>query len=52
MAAICYYLKTITLNPDVRLGKRTMYTVRVEGAGDTDGLAVKDLGATSWSGTS
>jgi hypothetical protein len=35
--------KTVTLDPDVRMGKRKMYTVRIEGGGDADGLAVKDL---------
>jgi predicted outer membrane repeat protein len=35
--------KTVTLDPDVRLGKRKMYTVRIEGGGDADGLTVKDL---------
>jgi hypothetical protein len=35
--------KTVIVNPDARLAKRKKYTVRVEGAGDADGLAVKDL---------
>jgi hypothetical protein len=35
--------QTVILDPDVRLGKFKKYTVRVEGAADMDGLAVKDL---------
>jgi hypothetical protein len=35
--------QTVILDPDVRLGKYKKYTVKVEGAADTDGLAVKDL---------
>ena len=35
--------KTLTLVPSVILAKRTKYTVRIEGGGDTDGLAVKDV---------
>jgi hypothetical protein len=31
------------LNPDARLAKRTVYTALVEGAGDSDGLAAKDI---------
>ena len=34
--------RTVTLDPDMRLAKRKKYTVTIEGAGDTDGLAVKD----------
>jgi hypothetical protein len=34
--------KTVTLDPDRRLAKNKKYTVRVEGAGDADGLAVED----------
>jgi hypothetical protein len=30
------------LNPEARLAKRTNYTALVEGAGDSDGLAVRD----------
>jgi hypothetical protein len=33
----------VTLDPSARLGKNTWYKVRIEGAGDTDNLAVKDL---------
>ena len=35
--------RIVILNPDARLAKRKKYTIRVEGAGDTDGLAVRDL---------
>jgi hypothetical protein len=35
--------KTLTLVPSVILAKRTKYTVRIEGGGDRDGLAVKDV---------
>jgi hypothetical protein len=35
--------KTLTLVPSVSLAKRTKYTVSIEGGGDTDGLAVKDV---------
>ena len=44
-AAVSYDSSThrVTLDPSVRLGKRTWYRVRIEGAGDTDNLAVKDL---------
>jgi hypothetical protein len=35
--------KTVTIDPDMRLGKRKTYTVRIEGGGDSDGLAVSDL---------
>jgi hypothetical protein len=35
--------QTVILDPDVKLGKYKKYTVKVEGAADTDGLAVKDL---------
>ena len=35
--------KTLTLVPSVILAKRTKYTVSIEGGGDTDGLAVKDV---------
>ena len=35
--------KTVVLNPDKKLAKLKKYTVKVEGAADTDGLAVEDL---------
>jgi hypothetical protein len=34
--------KKATLNPDSRLEANTQYTATIEGAGDTDGLAVED----------
>ena len=34
--------KTVVLDPNRRLAKNKKYTVRVEGAGDADGLAVED----------
>ncbi len=34
--------ETAIVNPDKRLARRTKYTVRIEGAGDSDGLAVAD----------
>ncbi len=37
--------ETVVLDPGKRLAKRTKYTVRIEGSGDADGLAVADLSA-------
>ena len=37
--------QTLTLNPSGRLAKRTSYTATIEGGGDGDSLAVKDLNA-------
>ena len=42
--------ETVVLDPDRRLAKRTKYTVRIEGAGDTDGLAVADLAGNELAG--
>ena len=35
--------QTLTLNPSGRLAKRTSYTATIEGGGDGDNFAVKDL---------
>jgi hypothetical protein len=35
--------QTVTLNPSGRLTKRTIYSATIEGGGDGDSLAVKDL---------
>jgi hypothetical protein len=35
--------KTVILDPDVRLERYNKYTARIEGAADTDGLAIEDL---------
>ena len=35
--------KTVILDSDVRLGRYKKYPVRIEGAADTDSLAIEDL---------
>jgi hypothetical protein len=44
-AAVSYDLstQTVELNPSGRLAKRTSYTATIEGGGDEDSLAIKDL---------